>query len=129
MNQPNLLKMLFQLLLSVLIFITTTVISYFEIQRIKKSQLLRHIPTIKECPIIGTTMFFKFYKMTEFKRYMDEMITAPVCKIFAGSVMAIFVSDPEILYEIANSKAFAERPFVMRYFPWPMGLLTAERKL
>lgn len=125
----KLTKMLFQLILSVIIFSLVTVVSFIEIERRKKAKEFKHIPTAKECPILGTTLFFKFYKMNELKRYMDEIVISPICKLFVGPMMIIIVSDPEALSEIAHSPAFSERGFFIRFFPWPKGLISIERNL
>lgn len=116
----------FSVTICLLIFLITTIISYFEFNRLKLSRRFKHIPSVKECPIIGTKFFFTAFKMTEFHRYMEEMIIAPVCKLFIGPILVLIVSDPEKLQEITNSPAFLERPFWMRFFPWPKGLLSCE---
>lgn len=120
--------MTFDIIVLFFIFTLTTLLFYIEITRLKLSRKFKHIPSVKPCPILGTTQLFTFYDMTQFKRYVQELGFAPVTKIFLGPMMVFLASDPDVMYEISHSPAFLERPFFMRFFPWPKGMLSCECK-
>lgn len=111
---------------AILVGVALFVILYYEVKRLKLSARFKHIPSVKEFPIIGTTYFFNTFEMKYFIKYMEEMCYVPLLKIFIGPILVLIVSDPEVLEEVLQSPAFLERPFFMRFFPYDMGILSAH---
>lgn len=113
------------IIVTLILGVAILTIIFFEIKRLKLSFRFKHLPSVCEFPIIGTTYFFNTFEMKYFDRYMKEMIIAPVSKLFIGPLLVINVADPEIMQEIHQSSAFLERPVFMRFFPYDTGLISA----
>lgn len=95
-----------------------------EIKRQQLSARLKHIPSAKEFPIIGTKYILSMVDMGEFLRYFQEMYTAPIGKIFIGYKVAYVISDPETLKDIAESNVCLERPVHMKFWPYWRSIMT-----
>lgn len=123
--------MLFAIFLIIfLLFVTVLccIVAYIEYERRRVNKTLRHIPSVQEFPIIGSKVIFSFFEMTEYKRYIKELVYEPVLKMFVGPKCVLILSDPDALQEVLNNPAFSDRPYLMRFFPYLRGIVSSECK-
>lgn len=120
--------MFFTILFTFFFVFIVSVVIYVEYERKKIGKTLQHIPSVQECPIIGTKVIFSFFEMTEYKRYIKELVYEPVLKMFVGPKCVLILSDPDALQEVLNNPAFSDRPYLMRFFPYVRGIVSSECK-
>lgn len=122
-------SMMLQVILAIFLSAILLAALIIEFKRLRVSARLKHIPTAKEFPFIGTRFILSMFDMAEFLRYFKEMYTAPIGKIFIGHKVAFVISDPETLREIANSNVCLERPLHFRFWPYWRSIMTNRCKL
>lgn len=74
-------------------------------------------------------IFEILYLITEISILFDEICCAPVAKLFIGSKMIFFISDPEVMQAVLTGTNFTERPFWFSFFRLPYGIITSKCEL
>lgn len=121
--------MIVQLFPSILVFILTIVL-YFEFKRLKLSRKFKHIPSIKECPIIGTKYVYqaKYDDLKDVGKVLRNWIVNSVCKFFIGPKMFLVASDPELLQRVFRSPKMSYRSSATKLMPFPKGIVFSDCK-
>lgn len=118
------------LTLSIVLFVIIAfVVTWVELKRRKLSLKYRHIPGIKEYPIIGNIYTIRPNDITDIDILTTTCQVAPVSKVFITCKMYLLASDPQVVQEILTSKVCSDRPFLMKFFTFDYGLIPAECKL
>lgn len=117
-----------QVIITILLSAFVAFALVIEFKRLKVRARLKHIPTAREFPFIGTRFILSMFDMAEFLRYFKEMYPAPIGKIFIGHKVAFVISDPETLKEIADSNACLDRPEHLKFWPYWRSIMSNRCK-
>lgn len=110
-----------------LLFIISLAITIIEFKRRNLSRKYRHVPGIKEYPIIGNIYTIMPNEIKDFDILTQKFQVAPVSKVLILCKLWFCISDPQVLKEILTSKLCTARPYPMRFFVSKYGIIPADR--
>lgn len=110
------------LVLLILISILLLTFLFIEYTRLKLSRKYKHIPGIKEYPVIGNIYVIRSNEIKELNIIFEKLQVAPISKLLVTFKLVLFVSDPVVLQEILSSVSFCDRPYQNNFFRAKYGL-------
>lgn len=67
--------------------------------------------------------------VSDWRIFFNVMCKERISKYFAGPMMFLLVSDPDVMKAVLSTDNFTERPFIFDFFRCPNGLMTAKCKI
>lgn len=117
------------LVLVVFVIVTLTILLIkAEFRRLQWGKNFRHIPGIKEYPIVGSAFTVRRNLITNFELFFDEVCVAPVSKLTFGGHLLLVMTDPQALQEVLSSSVFLKRPYYFEFFEVESALFTSVCK-
>lgn len=100
---------------------------FIEEKRQNISRTFRHIPGIsKEYPVIGNLLALRQLDTNDFKKLLDIVCPAPICKVTAFGKVMFTVSDASCTQKILSSPKFHQRDATIRFLEMENALFTSK---
>lgn len=103
-------------------------LTYIEYRRISFNKRFKHIPGIKEYPLIGNPFMFSTKLLSDYEEGLRQVCPKPLNKGTYAGIYAFTTYDPDISRQILLSTNFIDRPYFFKFGQLKYGLLTSNSK-
>lgn len=101
-------------------------LTLIEYRRISFNKKFKHVPGIKELPVIGNPFMFSTKLLSDYAEGLRQVCPNPLNKGTYAGIYAFTTYDPDITRQILMSANFIDRPYFFKFGELPYGLLTSN---